>query len=206
MNIDWQSLLAMPSPEIIRQRKILDHQGAGVLWSDNPEEIRELSAIGVIAWEGHGHERKPSGPQYEWRGFNLLCNAAPTPFSLDGESVYSVDSFYEALKLPEGTPERATCAMAPLFEARRLARRVRNKAFTYRGKPISVGSAEHEGLLAAAVSAKVRQNPDVQMALRETATARLIFPLTFADQPGALARVTPVTLMIERWKQFHSTT
>ena len=27
-----------------------------------------------------------------------------------------------------------------------------------------------------------------------------MFPLMFSDQPGALARVTPITLMIERWK------
>jgi len=44
----------------------------------------------------------------------------------------------------------------------------------------------------------------VQIALRETGMAKLIFPLTFSSQPGALARATPLSLMIERWKRFHS--
>jgi hypothetical protein len=142
---------------------------------------------------------------HEWSGFNLLCNAAPTPFALDGERFYSVDSFHEALKLPEDTPERAACAMAPFLEARRLTHKIRSETFTDRGRRIAVGSADHESLLAKAVSAKVAQNPDVQIALRETGTARLVFPLTYSDRPGALARVTPLTLMIERWKLRYST-
>ena len=31
-------------------------------------------------------------------------------------------------------------------------------------------------------------------------SARLVFPLAFSNEPGALARVTPLTLMIERWE------
>lgn len=182
---------------------MLVDDGAGVLWSVDPEDVRELSALGVLAWEGR--EGKPSGSLHEWTAFNLLCNAAPTPFLLNGEPFYSVDSFHEALKLPEGTRERAACAMAPFLEARRLTHKIRSEAFTYRGQTIAVGSADHESLLAAAVSAKVAQNPDVQIALRDTGTARLVFPLSYSDHPGALARVTPLTLMVERWKQRHST-
>ena len=48
-------------------------------------------------------------------------------------------------------------------------------------------------------------NPDVQIALWETGTVRLVFPLSYSNHPSALARVTPLTLMIERWKQRHST-
>ena len=181
---------------------IPDETGAGVLWSNNRDEVRELSALGVLAWDGR--EDRPAGPRYEWVGFNLLCNAAPTPFSLDGEGFFSVDSFYEALKFPEGTTERAACAVAPARDARRIARRLRDATFVYRGKPISVHSVEHEGLLAAAISAKVAQNFAVQVALNETGTARLTFPLTFSNHPGALARVTPLALMIERWKRFET--
>lgn len=199
--MDQRTLHASPAHEIVRNRGILDDEGAGILWSVD-QEVRALSALGVLAWEGR--EFKPSGSLYEWTAFNLLCNAAPTPFLLNSERFYSVDSFHEALKLPEGTPGRAACAMAPFLEARRLTRRIRSEAFAYRGQTIVVGSAEHEGLLAAAVSAKVAQSPDVQIALRETGTARLVFPLSYSDQPGALARVTPLTLMIERWKQRHS--
>lgn len=201
MNFDWRSLRVIPIAEIIRDRMIPDDTGAGVLWSNDPGEVRELSALGALAWEGR--EGRPEGPRYEWVGFNLLCNAAPTPFILDGEGFFCVDSFYEALKFPEGTPERGECAVAPALEARRFARRHRDATFVYRGKHISVHSLEHEGLLAAAITAKVAQNTAVQIALRETGTARLTFPLTFSRHPGALARVTPVVLMIERWKRFH---
>lgn len=202
--MDERILIASPAHEIVRERdRMLGDEGAGVLWSVDPEDVRELSALGVLAWEGR--EGKPSGSRYEWTGFNLLCNAAPTPFQLDGERFHSVDSFHEALKLPEGTSERAACAAAPFLEARRLTHKIRGEAFTYRGQTIAVGSAEHEGLLAAAISAKVAQHTTVRIALRETGTARLVFPLSYTDHPGALARVTPLTLMIERWKQRHST-
>lgn len=203
--MDERTLLASPAHQIVRERKALPDDGAGILWAVDPEDVRELSALGVLAWEGR-HD-KPDDGRYEWTGFNLLCNAAPTPFALDGERFYSVDSFHEALKLPEGMPERAACGLAPFQEARRLARKlkIRSETFTYRGETIAVGSAEHETLLAAAISAKVAQNSDVQIALRETGSARLVFPLSYTARPGALARVTPLTLMIERWKQRHST-
>jgi predicted NAD-dependent protein-ADP-ribosyltransferase YbiA (DUF1768 family) len=202
MNTDWRTLLVMPTPEIIRGQTIRDDEGSGVLWSSERHEVRELSALGALAWEGH--EDRPPESRYEWVGFNLLCNAAPTPFVVDGESFYSVDSFHEALKIPGGTPERATCAMSPLHEAQRLARRYRAAEFSHGGKRVAVRSAEHEGLLAAAIGAKVAQNPDVQAALRETGSARLVFPLTFSHEPGALGRVTPLALMIERWKRYNS--
>lgn len=108
-----------------------------MLWSSDGCEIRELSAVGGIAWEGR--EGKPSGPHYEWFGFNLLCNAAPTRFVLNGETFYFIDSFYEALKMPEGTAERATCAMSPLHEARCLAGRYPAAEFSYRGERMVVG-------------------------------------------------------------------
>lgn len=200
MNTEWTALVAVPTEEIIRDRRgILGDHGAGVLWSGDPADIRELSALGALAWEGR--EDKPSGSAYKWVDFNLLCNAAPTPFTLDDEHFSCVDSFHEALKFAEGTPERGLCAMAPALAARKLARRKRSDKFSYRGKVIPVGSAEHEGLLAAGISAKVNQNPRVRVALRETGNARLVFPLTYSGQPGPLARVTPLALMIERWKE-----
>jgi hypothetical protein len=111
VTIDWQSLLVTSTAEIVRKRRIPDDTGAGVLWSVNPQEVFELSALEVMAWEGH--EDKPDGPRFEWVGFNLLCNAAPTSFVLDDERFLSVDSFHEALKYPEDIPGRAECALAP---------------------------------------------------------------------------------------------
>ena len=200
MDIDWRSLHVTPTPEIVRTQKLAGEAGAGVLWSLEGSESLSLSAVGALAWDGS--ERKPFGTGYEWVGFNLLCNAAPTPFNLNGESFHSVDSFHEALKIPEGTPERAACAVSPLHDAQRIARRYHSTDFTYRQERIAVGSAEHEALLAAAITAKVDQSLDVQSALRDTGSARLVFPLTFSSEPGPLARTTPLTLMIERWKRY----
>ena len=199
VKVDWQLQGAISTPEIIRAQNVDIDDGAGVLWSSNPEDTLELSALAVIAWEAR--EDKSSGGRYAWGGFYLLCNAAPTPFLLGGERFNSIDSFYEALKLPEGTSERAACAIAPMIDAKRLARRVVAAEFMYRGKATTVGSPEHAGLLAAAICAKIEQNRAVQIALLETGNARLTFPLTFSSQPGLLARVTPLTLMIERWRQ-----
>lgn len=109
-----------------------------------------------------------------------------------------------AVLIPEGTSERARCALSLLQEAQRTARRYHGAEFSYRGERVAVGSAEHQAILAAAISAKVDQHPEVQIALRETGSARLVFPPTSSSEPGALARVTPLTLMIERWKRFRS--
>lgn len=199
MNADWSALLGIPTPEIIRQCKIDADEGAGILWASSPERVLELSAIGALAWEGR--EGRPSDRRYEWTGFNLLCNAAPTPFAVDGERFASIDSFYEALKLAEGSFERTTCAVASSLEARRLARGRVAADFVHRGKTIRVSSLEHDSLVAVAICAKIDQNPAVQVALAETGTARLILPLTFSPKPGPLGRITPLALMIERWKR-----
>ena len=190
------------TPQIIRELRVAEDQGAGVLWSNDTDEVLALSALGVLAWAGR--DEKPLGRSYEWRGFNLLCNAAPTAFVLNGEHFYSIDSFHEATKMPEGTSERATCALSPLHRAQRLARQYHAPEFSYLGQPMAVASAEHQGLLATAICAKINQHPEVQIALRDTGSARLVFPLAFSKRPGALARVTPLTLMIERWKRFLS--
>ena len=202
MGIDWQSLIAIPTPEIIRAKKVIAADGEGILWRSDGMDRLELSALGALAWEGR--EGKPPGPQYVWTGFNLLCNAAPTPFVLDGEHYYSIDSFHEALKMPEGTPQRAACAMSRSPDAKRMARRHRGPEFSYQGTRIAVSCADHEALLAAAITAKINQHHEVQVALSTTGFARLVFPSTFSANAGVLARVTPLTLMLERWKRIRS--
>jgi predicted NAD-dependent protein-ADP-ribosyltransferase YbiA (DUF1768 family) len=201
VTIDWHRLRTVPTPEIVRAGTLAGDEGAGVLWSSESTQRLELSAVGVIAWEGRTD--KPSGDRYEWVGFNLLCNAAPTTFVLDGERFSSIDSFYEALKIPEASPDRAACASASLHDAKRIARPYRAASFSYRRNTIAVGSPEHEAILAAGIVAKVDQHPEVQAALRDTGAERLVFPgASGSNQPGVLARVTPLTLMIERWKRF----
>jgi hypothetical protein len=153
---------------------------------------------------GKATQKSRLQPGYEWVGFNLLCNAAPTPFVLNGEKFHSVDSFHEALKIPEGTAARATCAMSPLHEAQRAARRYHGGVeFSYRGERIGVGLPNTRPFWPRRSVPRFEQHPEVHIALRETGFSRLVFPLTFSRRPGALARVTPLTLMVERWKRFH---
>jgi predicted NAD-dependent protein-ADP-ribosyltransferase YbiA (DUF1768 family) len=201
VTIDWRAMRSQPTSAIVRQVSSPENAGAGVLWEADRHDVCELSAYGAMAWEGRGP--RPEGPLYEWRGLNLLCNAAPTSFELDGERFASVESFVNALKFPEGSEERRVCAMAPALAAREHARRRRGKSFLHRGVGVVVGSSEHEGLVASAISAKVAEHREVQKALRDTGAARLVFPLTHTDRPGVLARVTPLALMIERWKAAH---
>jgi hypothetical protein len=196
MTVDWQAVRRLPTAEIVRDRLIPVDAGAGVLWALEAG-VHPLSAIEVLSWDGRSD--KPAGPRFEWAGANLLCNAAPTPFEIDGERVASIESLQESLKLPEGR-ERASCRLATAADARDLTRRRRSMTFEYRGQTFAVDSAEHEGTIAEAVAAKVAQRPDVLAALLATGDARLAFPLTYAREPGVLARVTPLALMIERWK------
>ena len=53
VDIDWRSLPGISTPEIVRGQKIADDDGAGILWSSDIREILVLSALGVLAWEGH---------------------------------------------------------------------------------------------------------------------------------------------------------
>jgi hypothetical protein len=195
MTVDWRAIRRVPTAEIVRHRLIPVDGAGGVLWA--VEGVHWLSAKGVLAWDGRSD--RPAGPDYEWAGANLLCNAAPPPFEIDGERVASVESFQKSLKLPEGR-ERAVCRFASAAEARDLTRHRRSPTFEYRGRTVAVDSAEHDAIVAEAVSAKVTQRPEVLAALLATGDARLAFPLAGAGEPGVLARVTPLALMIERWK------
>ncbi len=132
-----------------------------------------------------------------------LVSGATTPFSLDGERYESLESMYHSLKLPEGSPERAACAAAPAWQARRLTRRMRTETFTYRERPMRVGSPEHAGLIARAVAAKVEQQGRVQEALQATGRALLVIRTSHQGAPlNVLGRVTPIALMIERWRRW----
>jgi predicted NAD-dependent protein-ADP-ribosyltransferase YbiA (DUF1768 family) len=196
MTVDWRAVRRVPTAEIVRERLIPNDAANGVLWTAEAG-VHLLSAMGALAWDGRSD--KPNGPDYEWAGANLLCNGAPTSFEIDGHRVASVESFQKSLKFPEGC-ERAACRVASAADARDLTRHRRSTTFEYRGRIIAVDSAEHEGIIAEAIAAKVSQRPEVLNALLATGDARLAFPLTYAGEPGVLARVTPLALMIERWK------
>ena len=79
-----------------------------------------------------------------------------------------------------------------------MARRYHSPEFLYRGERVGVASPEHQALLATAINAKIEQDSEVRIALRETGLSRLVFPLIFSMRPGPLARATALTLMLER--------
>jgi hypothetical protein len=194
VNVDWHTLLRRSTADLIRDRASWESTAAGILWDG--AHLHELTAYGALAWSGR--EDIPNSQEYEWSGANLLCNAAPTPFEIAGEPAASIDSFLHALKFPEGSPERRTCAMAAARLAREQSRRRRESHFTFGGTDILVDSPDHEALLAAAIAAKVRQHQDVGRALADTGMARLTMPRRHGAKPGILARVTPLALMVER--------
>jgi hypothetical protein len=196
VHAEWHTLLRRSTADLIRDRASWESTAAGVLW--DASHPHELTAYGALAWSGR--EGIPTGPAYQWSGANLLCNAAPTPFEIAGEPAASVDSFLHALKFLEGSPERRACAMAAARLAREQSRRRRATHFTFGGTEVLVDSPDHEALLAAAIAAKVRQHQEVGRALADTGMARLTMPRRHGGTPGILARVTPLALMVERWK------
>jgi predicted NAD-dependent protein-ADP-ribosyltransferase YbiA (DUF1768 family) len=197
-------ILSERTPEIVRIHgtPLLQLWG-GIPWAVEPKSEIKLSAYGCLAWAGR--YRKPAGAQYEWTGNNLLCNAAPTPFSVGGERFASVDNFYHALKLPEGMPERLACSMASFREAKHMTRHFARSSFLYAGKSIEVGSLNHAALIAEAICSKISENKIVQTALLSTQRAKLAFRLPYTRGiPNVLGLITPFVLMVERWKLRHS--
>ena len=150
----------------------------------------ELSALGTVAH------------QQAWTGAALLCNWAPTPFVLDGQRYATVDSFYHALKLPEGSAARQHCALAEPHSAKQAARRIRARVFSYMGTSITVGSAEHRSLFARALCAKLEQNLNVEAALKATCWSKLELPLTFTPEANVPGLITALVFMIERLKRW----
>jgi hypothetical protein len=194
--VEWRALKRTPAATIIRDGASGD-VGVGLLYAADVEPV-ELSAYGAIAQNVHGLTL--SAPELSWTGTNLLCNAAPTPFDIDGVRAASVESFQKALKLPAGSADRSACLQASAWDARERTRHLRASTFEYAGRTVVVDSDDHAAIVAAAISAKVRQVPAVRAALLATGRARLAFPPSSARSAGVLARITPLVLMIERWQ------
>ena len=97
----------------------------------------------------------------------LLSNLAHTPFDIDGIRWASVEAFWKALYHPEH--ER------PVFREQYgipawaiFLNRPYPKTIQFHGQTIEVGSTDHHILMERALRAKIRQNTDVQEALRRT--------------------------------------
>ena len=116
----------------------------------------------------------------------LLSTFAHTPFELvlGGGAVRceSVEGFWQGLKWPEDSPDRARVFGLWGLEAKLAGAAAPSGDVEIAGRLIPRGSAAHHALAEQAMRAKLEQNPDVREALRSTAGLRLTHDLV--DERG----------------------
>lgn len=119
-----------------------------------------------------------------------LSSAHPCRFELDDREYPSVDVFYAGLKARQ-------VGSAPVPRGSAKAK------FEYEGEVIAVNSAQHEGLIARALAAKVEQNPTVGLALDNTGDALIRLKRPPTAYANALGRTAAFALMFQRWQRKH---
>jgi len=116
----------------------------------------------------------------DWRS-RLLSTFAHTPFELctAGEILRceSVEGFWQGLKWPAGSLERARVFGLSGLDAKLAGVGAPVGDIDVAGQRIRRGSAEHHALAQRAMRAKLEQNLDVQAALRATVGLRLTHEL-----------------------------
>jgi len=121
----------------------------------------------------------------DWRA-RLLSTFAHTPFELmigdQPARCESVEGFWQGLKWPEGSTERQRVFGLSGLEAKLAGAAAPTGDIDFAGRHIRRGSPEHHALAAAAMRAKLMQNPIVEEALRATAGLRLTHELI--DEQG----------------------
>lgn len=208
--VDPRRLLRRPYAEVLAALEPEDPAWEGVLYMpQRPAAIP--SDAEVDAWRARtpftrdAARRAMAMSAMRREGVLLLVSGdplrseSPTPFTLDGERYASVASFYHALKIPEGDPERRRIAEAEAdWSLTRRTRRHRGARLSHRGTTIAVGSSEHLALVARATAAKVAEHAHVREALRATGRGRLEMGTGARSQ--ALGRAMPFALMVERMR------
>lgn len=119
----------------------------------------------------------------------VLSNLAPTPFEFHGRRYASLEGFWQAMKFPEGSAERARVEQMSGFEAKHAgdaAGKVdwvsfEGERFEYRPKQ----PGRHYQLIVAATRAKVEQNAEVKRVL--LATGNLVLKPDHRQEPNPLA-------------------
>ena len=178
------------TPDLVRD--ILRGEAASILALLSSGESVELTGYGALVNEFH--RNVPASEA--WSGLAVLSNWAPTPFTLDGQSYASVESFYHSLKYPEGSEMRSAVGSLDGPMAQHKAGHKRSKTLQFRGIEIAVDSPEHAAVIAEAIVAKVKGHEAVRDALRNTGDALLTFPDGTKGRNALGA--TPLALMIER--------
>lgn len=113
----------------------------------------------------------------------MLSNFAHTPFELDGVRYESVEGFWQSIKFPEGSKDRAETAGLVGNKAKKAGKLTRGiEEIQYRGQTIKVGSPEHHELMKRAIKAKLEQNSDVLKLLLETGNKQITHVLKTPDE------------------------
>lgn len=100
----------------------------------------------------------------------ILSNFAKTPFTLDGVQYYTVEAFWQSLKVSDPELRTKVAALRDGFDAKQVSKLIPSagQIFVYEGNMYRVGSEAHHILLERALRAKVAQNASVRDALITT--------------------------------------
>ncbi len=117
----------------------------------------------------------------------LLSTFAQTPFVLRcGATVIrceSVEGFWQGLKFPEGSADRARVFALWGIDAKRAGAHAPQSAeIEFCGRRVRRGGPDHHALAELAMRAKLEQNPEVRTALMATRGLRLTHELV--DEEG----------------------
>jgi hypothetical protein len=125
----------------------------------------------------------------------LLSTFAHTPFTLRcGEATIrceSVEGFWQGLKFPEGSADRARVFALSGIDAKRAGVDAPSGEIEWCGRRVRRGSPDHHALAELAMRAKLEQNTDVRAALLATRGLRLTHQLV--DEDG---KVVPDSLTL----------
>ncbi len=139
----------------------------------------------------------------DWRS-RALSTFAHTPFELRcGSSVVrceSIEGFWQGLKWPEGSAERARAFGLWGIDAKLAGANAPDGDVDFCGRRVARGGPEHHVLAELATRAKLEQNRDVQAALLATAGCRLTHDLVDEDGHAvADSRTLPKAVFIGIW-------
>jgi len=139
----------------------------------------------------------------DWRS-RLLSTFAHTPFDLrfGGDILHceSVEGFWQGLKWPEDSPDRARVFGLWGLDAKLAGAEAPAGGVEIHGERMQRGGPAHHALAERAMRAKLQQNPDVEAALRASVGLRLTHELV--DEHGEAvpdSLTLPKAVFVEIW-------
>jgi len=146
----------------------------------------------------------------DWRS-RLLSTFAHTPLELRCGSELvrceSVEGFWQGLKRPDGSAERARVFGLWGLEAKLAGADAPDGDIDFCGRHVMRGGPEHHALAERAMRAKLEQNRDVQSALLATVGLGLTHDLIDEDGRPVLDSLTlPKAVFVEIWTRLRDET